>query len=106
MPERVERAEVAQFNKKRQAEFAENYKKAGEALRASAHCLSYEMTQCMGDPDFYTLRMRVGRRRVALPVGGNFGQKEIGLKVLEPSRSRVTFILYRNLCIAPERDLK
>jgi hypothetical protein len=60
MPERVERAEVAQFNKKRQAEFAENYKKAGEALRASAHCLSYEMTQCMGDPDFYTLRMRVG----------------------------------------------
>jgi len=25
-------------------------------------------------------------RRVALPVGGNFAQKEIGLKVLEPSR--------------------
>jgi hypothetical protein len=60
MPERIERAEVAQFNKKRQAELAENYKKAGEALRASAHCLSYEMTQCMGDPDFYALRMRVG----------------------------------------------
>ena len=52
MPEGVERAEVAQFNKERQAEFAGNYKKAGEALRASAHCLSYEMTQCMGDPDF------------------------------------------------------
>jgi hypothetical protein len=60
MPEGVERAEVAQFNKERQAEFAGNYKKAGEALRACAHCLSYEMTQCMGDPDFYTLRMRVG----------------------------------------------
>lgn len=37
--------------------FADAYKKAAESLRASEHCLAYEITQCVEDADYHILRI-------------------------------------------------
>lgn len=42
---------------KRRVLFERAYQKAGEALRASNHCLRYELSHCVEDQDHYTLRI-------------------------------------------------
>lgn len=37
--------------------FEEDYRKAGEALEASVHCLAYELSHCLDDANYYTLRI-------------------------------------------------
>lgn len=45
------------INEKRRALFERVYEKAGEALSASSHCLRYELSHCVEDPDHYILRI-------------------------------------------------
>jgi quinol monooxygenase YgiN len=37
--------------------FENAYKRAGESLDGSSHCLAYELSQCTEDPDHYILRI-------------------------------------------------
>jgi quinol monooxygenase YgiN len=37
--------------------FEQDYKKAGESLAASTHCLAYELSRCKEDPEHYILRI-------------------------------------------------
>lgn len=41
----------------RQKEFEKDYRKAGEALLASKHCLAYELTQCAEEVEWFVLRI-------------------------------------------------
>jgi|SRR5450432_1127564 len=41
---------------RRQA-FESDYAEAAKSLRASEHCLAYELSQCTEDPAYYVLRM-------------------------------------------------
>lgn len=41
----------------RRSTFEKDYKKAGESLTASSHCLSYELSHCKEDPAHYVLRI-------------------------------------------------
>jgi quinol monooxygenase YgiN len=41
----------------RRNNFEDAYKKAGESLEASSHCLRYELSHCVEDPDHYALRI-------------------------------------------------
>jgi len=45
------------INEERQALFERAYEKAGEALKASSHCLGYELSHCTEDPNYYALRI-------------------------------------------------
>ncbi len=38
----------------RRKSFEENYQKAANALRASSHCLAYELSHCTEDLNYYT----------------------------------------------------
>ena len=44
-------------NDKEKGEFEDAYKKAGEPLRASPHCLRYELSHCVEKPESYVLRI-------------------------------------------------
>lgn len=41
----------------RREQFLTDYKLAAESLKASNHCLSYELSQCYEDPDHFMLRI-------------------------------------------------
>jgi len=41
----------------RRKSFEETYQKAANALRASSHCLAYELSHCTEDLNYYTLRI-------------------------------------------------
>ena len=41
----------------RRALLERTYEKAGEALRLSPHCQRYELSHCVEDPNYYTLRI-------------------------------------------------
>jgi quinol monooxygenase YgiN len=41
----------------RRSVFEKAYKKAGESLDASSHCLAYELSHCTEDPEHYVLRI-------------------------------------------------
>ena len=41
----------------RRAAFEQAYTQAQTALQASPHCLAYELSQCVEDPDHYILRI-------------------------------------------------
>lgn len=45
------------IDEERRGAFEHAYKKAGQALEASGHCLAYELSQCTEDPDHYILRI-------------------------------------------------
>lgn len=45
------------IDQKRRALFERAYEKAGEALRMSPHCQSYELSHCTEDPNHYTFRI-------------------------------------------------
>jgi quinol monooxygenase YgiN len=45
------------IGEKRRALFERAYQKATEALRSSSHCLSYELSHCEEDANYYTLRI-------------------------------------------------
>jgi quinol monooxygenase YgiN len=45
------------IRKERQKEFEYAYEKAGESLKASPHCLQYELSHCLEEPDNYILRI-------------------------------------------------
>lgn len=45
------------IDEKRRRLFEQAYEKASEALRASSHCLRYELSHCTEDQDSYTLRI-------------------------------------------------
>jgi quinol monooxygenase YgiN len=45
------------IDQERRSAFEKNYKKAGESLAASRHCLAYELSHCTEVPDYYTLRI-------------------------------------------------
>lgn len=40
-----------------EAAFEDAYRKAGEHLRASPHCLSYQITRCVEEPGRYIVRI-------------------------------------------------
>jgi quinol monooxygenase YgiN len=41
----------------RQKDFEIAYEKAGKSLRASSHCIGYELSHCMEEPKSYILRI-------------------------------------------------
>jgi heme-degrading monooxygenase HmoA len=43
-------------NEKRK-EFENAYTKAEHSLKVSPHCLRYELSHCVEDPEYYTLRI-------------------------------------------------
>jgi quinol monooxygenase YgiN len=43
--------------KQRYKEFEAAYEKVQESLKAAPHCLRYEISHCVEDPDYYTLRI-------------------------------------------------
>jgi len=45
------------IDEQRRGTFEKDYKKAGECLKASSHCLSYELSHCKEDPAYYVLRI-------------------------------------------------
>ena len=45
------------IDEERRSVFERAYAKAGEALKASTHCLGYELSHCTEDPNYYTLRI-------------------------------------------------
>jgi quinol monooxygenase YgiN len=45
------------IDEERRALFERAYENAGEALKASIHCLGYELSHCTEDPNYYTLRI-------------------------------------------------
>jgi quinol monooxygenase YgiN len=45
------------IEEKRRVLFERAYEKATEALRSSSHCLSYELSHCEEDANYYTLRI-------------------------------------------------
>jgi quinol monooxygenase YgiN len=45
------------IDEQRRSAFEKAYKKAGESLEASTHCLAYELSHCTEDPDHYILRI-------------------------------------------------
>ncbi|HET6266919.1 MAG TPA: antibiotic biosynthesis monooxygenase family protein [Acidobacteriota bacterium] len=45
------------IDEKRRSTFEADYKKAGESLTASEHCLAYELSHCTEDRDQYILRI-------------------------------------------------
>ncbi|HXM98103.1 MAG TPA: antibiotic biosynthesis monooxygenase family protein [Candidatus Dormibacteraeota bacterium] len=45
------------IDEKRRSDFELGYKKAGESLEASSHCLAYELSHCKEDADHYLLRI-------------------------------------------------
>jgi len=44
-------------DEQRRGTFEKDYKKAGESLKASGHCLAYELSHCTEDPAYYVLRI-------------------------------------------------
>ncbi len=45
------------IDEQRRGTFEKDYKKAGESLKASGHCLAYELSHCTEDPAYYVLRI-------------------------------------------------
>jgi quinol monooxygenase YgiN len=45
------------IDEKRRTLFERAYRKAGEALATSTHCLRYELSHCTEDLDYYVLRI-------------------------------------------------
>src|SRR5919108_633662 len=45
------------IEKKRQREFEQAYENAAESLKASPHCLKYELSHCIEEPNNYILRI-------------------------------------------------
>jgi quinol monooxygenase YgiN len=45
------------IDEKRRSDFERDYRKAGESLKASSHCLAYELSHCKEDTDHYVLRI-------------------------------------------------
>jgi quinol monooxygenase YgiN len=45
------------IEEKRRSAFEQDYRKAGESLAASTHCLAYELSRCTEAPEHYTLRI-------------------------------------------------
>jgi heme-degrading monooxygenase HmoA len=45
------------ISKERYKEFEAAYEKAQEQLKASSHSLQYEISHCVEDQDYYTLRI-------------------------------------------------
>jgi len=45
------------IDKEHRDSFEADYKKAGESLKASDHCLGYELSHCTEDRDHYILRI-------------------------------------------------
>jgi len=45
------------IDEQRRGTFEKDYKKAGESLKASCHCLAYELSHCTEDPAYYVLRI-------------------------------------------------
>ena len=45
------------IDEKRRQAFESDYRKAGESLDASSHCLAYELSHCTEDPNHYVLRI-------------------------------------------------
>jgi len=45
------------IDEQRRGVFEKAYKKAGESLEASSHCLAYELSHCTEDQQHYTLRI-------------------------------------------------
>ena len=45
------------IDEQRRSGFENAYKKAGESLKASSHCLAYELSHCTEDPDQFILRI-------------------------------------------------
>jgi quinol monooxygenase YgiN len=45
------------IQKERRQEFENSYEKAGKSLKASSHCLQYELSHCVEEPDNYILRI-------------------------------------------------
>jgi len=45
------------IGEQRRSTFEKDYEKAGEALKASSHCLAYELSHCSEDPAYYVLRI-------------------------------------------------
>lgn len=41
----------------RQKEFEDAYEKAGKSLKASPHCIQYELSHCVEEPRNYILRI-------------------------------------------------
>jgi quinol monooxygenase YgiN len=42
---------------KRRKEFEDAYEKAGKSLMASSHCIQFELSNCVEEPDSYILRI-------------------------------------------------
>jgi quinol monooxygenase YgiN len=42
----------------RQKDFENAYEKAGKSLRASSHCIGYELSHCVEEPKSYILRIK------------------------------------------------
>jgi quinol monooxygenase YgiN len=45
------------IDEQRRGTFENDYKKAAESLKASSHCLAYELSHCTEDPAYYVLRI-------------------------------------------------
>ena len=45
------------IQKERRREFENSYEKAAKSLKASSHCLRYELSHCLEEPDNYILRI-------------------------------------------------
>ena len=45
------------IEEQRRSAFEKAYEKAGGSLAASTHCLAYELSHCIEDPDHYILRI-------------------------------------------------
>jgi len=45
------------IDEQRRGTFEKDYKKAEESLKASGHCLAYELSHCTEDPAYYVLRI-------------------------------------------------
>jgi heme-degrading monooxygenase HmoA len=45
------------INEQRRSAFENAYKRAGESLEASGHCLAFELSHCTEDPEHYILRI-------------------------------------------------
>ncbi len=45
------------IDEQRRGTLEKDYKKAGESLKASCHCLAYELSHCTEDPAYYVLRI-------------------------------------------------
>lgn len=45
------------IDESRRNAFEQDYKKSGESLATSTHCLAYELSRCTEDPEHYILRI-------------------------------------------------